>query len=144
MKRLAIVLAVLTAIGCMTGCSGLQASTQMASIIDRNADHATDMISATQPADVAKAGLKSNAEILGSYFDAATVNVFAYWFGGKQIFCTAAYYNMLRKSADASAQYRDNVANGMYSDDTIKILFVEENKWILQVKDAKDGKDVQR
>ena len=129
----------------MAGCSGIQATKPMETVISNNAAVAAVQLSTDQTLESAKQGMADNAITFKVYFDAATINIFAYWFvPEKQIYCTARYYNLLNKNEVASRVFLQNVNAGSYTDDVVKGLYAEELKWMQAVNDAVQGSGIQR
>ena len=129
----------------IAGCSGMQATPKMETMIAENASVATIQLSVDQPVEIAKTGLDKNAVIFTTYYDAATINIFAYWFDAKkQIWCNAKYYRLLNRNRVAAGIFNQNAMGGLYEDGVIKDLFREECKWLTQVNDAVSGSEVQR
>jgi uncharacterized protein YcfL len=125
------------------GCNGLQATNEMKKVIAENA--ATAANPETPTVETAKLGLAKNANIFVTYFDAATVNVFAYWFDeNKKIYCTPKYYNLFNKMCIAGKMFDVNAQLGNYTDPETINLYIEEKKWIRQVHDGIQGKEVAR
>jgi len=137
---LALVLAgIIVALLLLAGCSGLQAKPLMAAKIDNNAVCAKIAQATSQPVGEAKTSLHVNALALEGYYRASTINLFAYWFSDKEIFCTSRYYKLLQKMAISSAAWDLNATKNKYSDATIQALLKEEYLWFGLVKNARDG-----
>jgi hypothetical protein len=85
------------------GCSGLQARGDMATQISSNAATYGEVVkrvdAGTLPAAEARVLLPKESVILDAYYDAATTNVFTYWFGKATIYASPAFYLDLKTSA---------------------------------------------
>lgn len=129
----------------VSGCSGMQATKAMETTISNNAAIASVQLNTVQTVETAKQGMAENVVKFKVYYNAATINIFAYWFDSeKQIYCTARYYKLLGKNDMASRIFLSNTMAGSYTDDIVKGLFIEECKWMQQINDAVAGSGIQR
>jgi hypothetical protein len=85
----------------LAGCTGLQAKSTTANNIRGDAA----IMAVWQMEGHPAVSLTLNAERFAFYHQTATVNPWAYWFGGKTILCTAAIYSDLMQKAALSAEY---------------------------------------
>jgi hypothetical protein len=136
MKKLIFVVLI---VAMLAGCSRLIAKPQMAAKIDANAAAAKISAATSQPIDVAKTSLLANSVALDGYYQTATVNLFAYLFSDKQIFCTATYYKILQSNAISSASWSASASAGKFSDNDVQSILAEEYKWFVGWKNAKDS-----
>ena len=140
----AFVLSLFVAAMLCGGCANFHARGDMANAIEANGLAATDDLAAPSfPPDVATARLNRNATIFKAYADAKTVNVFAYWFGGKTILVNGEYATRLDSDSTLAA---DTLRRATSQPATtqgsawLNAAVRKEARVLLDVRDAKNGK----
>jgi hypothetical protein len=124
------------------GCSQFQAHGDIGTAIDTQAANAPMLITqvtlGTMSQADALAFLASNALVMDQWAAAKTTNPFAYWFGGKMIWCNQDYADDLDKAAARFESARCRCTS--QPADAAFFVQKEENDF-LKFKAAKDGKN---
>jgi len=126
----------------LTGCSGLTARGEMKRLIDDSAavaaSDASRAVTVAILSPEARTILKRNAETFVTYRDAKTLNLFAYWFGGKQIYVSGKYAGLLdrvAKLAEVTAGSAD-----AQTQEWLNAAVLKEAKVLIDVANARAGK----
>lgn len=119
----------------MGGCSGLSAAGDMKSEINS----AVLVTKASLSSDTPLVELRENAEIFTRPASAATVNIFAHLFGGKQICCSAEIYDLLRQKEWRAEELARRAAAGTLSDENAALATQIEYQWALNTQSQLNG-----
>ena len=138
MKRTLLAVLVLALVATV-GCSGLQVKADMTTTMTLNAAQAREVVLADahgtlSPAD-ARTYLAGPALALKTYYDAATLNGFAYVFGTAKIYATPALYTGLQAVALDAVENAKRVQ--AITDATAKQWAVLEAQAIINVDNAR-------
>ena len=121
------------------GCSRLQARGEMAQAIVANADLAAARAVSSRPASESAQILAANAETFAAYKAAATVNVWSYLFGGRQILVTASIYGDVCTFSALADEWAARANRGELSEACIGEYVTLEAERLMMIRQLKEA-----